>query len=74
LCFGFDKPKLLYNTPPLILTENSLSDGLGAFNVEDLPVVYPKCNVSLKQNATPLTRRMWEIALNDVELNLITNQ
>ena len=70
---GNDEPKLLYNSSPLVLTENTLSDGLGAFKAEDLPVVNPKCNVELKKNASPLTRKMWKIALNDVELNLITN-
>jgi hypothetical protein len=70
---GNNEPKLLYNSPPLVLTENTLSDGLGAFKVEDLPVVNPKCNIELKKNASPLTRKMWKIALNDVELNLITN-
>jgi len=73
VCIDNNEPKLLYNAPPLVLTENTLSDGLGAFKVEDLPVVNPICKVELKKNASPLTRKMWKIALNDVELNLITN-
>ena len=48
LSIGNNEPKLLYNSPPLVLTENTLSDGLGAFSVEDLPVVNPKCNFSCK--------------------------
>ncbi|MCX6327356.1 MAG: hypothetical protein NT144_12010 [Bacteroidia bacterium] len=73
LCTRKNEPKLLYSTPPLVLTENSLTDGLGRFKVEDLPVVDPKCSISLKKNATPLTNKMWKIALNDVEQNMISN-
>ncbi|MCX6309086.1 MAG: hypothetical protein NTY32_09775, partial [Bacteroidia bacterium] len=65
--------KFVYDNTPLVLTENTLSDGLGAFKLDELPTVTPKCTIGLKQNATPLTKKMWEIALNDVELNLITN-
>lgn len=76
-CFSFlsskSNPKFVYKNNPLILTETTLSDGLGAFKVEDLPIVTPKCTIGLKKNATPLTNKMWEIALNDVERNLITN-
>lgn len=76
-CFSFlsakNNTKFKYNNPPLVLTENSLSDGLGAFKTEDLPTVSPKCSIELKKGATPLTQKMWKIALHDVELNLITN-
>lgn len=68
-----NNPKFVYKNTPLVLTENTLSDGLGAFKVEDLPIVKPNCSINLKKNATPLTQKMWKIALHDVELNLITN-
>ena len=68
-----NNPKFLYKSTALVLTENTLSDGLGAFKVEDLPIVKPNFNINLKKNATPLTQKMWKIALHDVELNLITN-
>ena len=68
-----NNPKFLYKSTALVLTENTLSDGLGAFKVEDLPIVKPNCNINLKKNATPLTQKMWKIALHDVELNLISN-
>ena len=68
-----NNPKFVYKNTPLVLTENAMSDGLGAFKVEDLPIVNPNCSINLKKNATPLTQKMWKIALHDVELNLITN-
>ncbi len=72
--FGIqNEPKFIYSAPSLLLTEDSLSDGLGSFNVEDLPIVMPNCSIELKMNATPLTQKMWKIALHDVEQNLITN-
>lgn len=65
--------KFLYDKKPLVLTANSLADGLGQFVTDDLPNVTPKNTMVLKSDASPLTRKMWNIALHDVELNLITN-
>ena len=65
--------KLVYEKGPLVLKANSLEDGLGRFVTADLPSVNPKNTMVLKPEATPLTKKMWAIALNDVELNLITN-
>ena len=65
--------KLVYEQPPLVLKANSLEDGLGQFLTADLPNVSPKNTSALKPEATPLFKKMWAIALNDVELNLITN-
>lgn len=68
-----NKQKFVYMKAPLILTENSLSDGLGSFITEDLPDLNPKCRVGLSNSATLLTQKMWKIALHDVELNLVNN-
>jgi hypothetical protein len=65
--------KLVYEKGPLILKANSLEDGLGQFVTADLPNVSPKNIIALKPDATALTKKMWSIALNDVELNLIAN-
>ena len=65
--------KLVYAKGPLLLKANSLVDGLGQFVTADLPSVNPKNTIALKPEATPLLKKMWAIALNDVELNLITN-
>ena len=65
--------KLVYENDPLVLKANSLEDGLGQFVTTDLPSVSPKNTIALKPEATPLFKKMWAIALNDVELNLITN-
>jgi AraC-like DNA-binding protein len=65
--------KLVYEKGPLVLKANSLEDGLGQFVTDDLPNVTPKNTIVLKLDATPLIKKMWNIALHDVELNLITN-
>jgi len=65
--------KLTYKGGPLVLTDTTLTDALGAFTLSDLPTVNPKCSTLLKDNASPLTKKMWKIALNDVEQNLVTN-
>ena len=65
--------KLVYEKGPLVLKANSLEDGLGQFVATDLPNVNQKNKIELKLEATPLFKKMWAIALNDVELNLITN-
>lgn len=65
--------KLVYDKAPLVLTSNSLEDGLGRFTTDDLQDVNPKCTIKLNKFATTLTSKMWKIALHDVELNLITN-
>ncbi len=65
--------KLVYKKGPLLLKANSLEDGLGQFVTADLPSVNPKNSIALKPEATPLFKKMWAIALNDVELNLISN-
>ena len=65
--------KLVYEKEPLVLKTNSLEDGLGQFITDDLPNVSPKNTIALKIEATPLTKKMWAIALNDIELNMITN-
>ena len=66
--------KFVYEKGPLELKANSLADGLGQFVTDDLLDVNPKCTIKLKKDASPLTQKMWAIALNDVELNLITNE
>lgn len=63
--------KFVYQSKPLILTENTLADGLGTFTIEDLPVVTPKCSIGLKKNVTPLTKKMWKIALKGTSTNCI---
>lgn len=65
--------KFLYEKKPLILKANSLEDGLGKFVTDDLPNVTPKNTSTLNSDATPIIKKMWNIALHDVELNLIKN-
>jgi len=65
--------KVLYNKAPLVLTDNKLTDALGSFTTADLPVVKPKTVFPLTSNASPIVNKMWLIALDDVEQNIITN-
>lgn len=73
LLFAQNKNKFTYFVPPLNLTADAMSDGIGQFKWNDLPLVQPHCNVQLKENVTPLTRSMWNIALHDVEMNIVQN-
>lgn len=66
--------KTVYNNPPLILTENELFDGLGSFKTDDLPSVTPKIGLSLIDDATPIMAKMFKIALNDIEQNMVKNE
>ena len=53
---------------------NALSDANGSFTLSQLPSPEPRCKAALIGSATPLTQRMWAIALDDVERNLVTNE
>jgi hypothetical protein len=64
----------VYDNAPLELKTNSLDDGLGHFETADLPNVNVKCPIELKKEATPLTNKMWKIALNDIEQNIVSNE
>ncbi len=59
-----------YNQPPLVLTATSISDACGTITVNDLPEVQPRCAVRLA-GTTPLMERLWDIALADIERNII---
>ncbi|MCF8379223.1 MAG: hypothetical protein K9H49_06580 [Bacteroidales bacterium] len=68
-----DEYRFNYNNPPLVLTADSLSDALGSFGTADLPVQSPNNKARLSGSASPITNKMWNIALHDVEQNLVTN-
>ena len=61
----------LFEQGPLVMTEDALRDANGQFSLEQLPAPEPKCQVRLAGNVTPLTERMWQIALDDVERNQV---
>jgi hypothetical protein len=70
------KPRIrfLYEQGPLVMTEDALRDANGAFSLAQLPAPQPRCQVKLTGEITALTKRMWEIALDDMERNLVTNE
>jgi len=64
-------PKFSYTQEPLVMTSDALRDANGAFSLEKLPAPKPRCQVRLAGETTPLTARMWKIALDDVERNIV---
>ncbi|VGO20697.1 hypothetical protein [Pontiella sulfatireligans] len=72
-CVAMEHPaRFIYEQEPLVMTADALRDANGAFTLAQLP--QPRCQVKLKGEVTPLTERMWAIALDDVERNLVTNE
>ena len=67
-------PRFLYEREPLVMGPNRLSDANGSFTLTQLPSPEPRCKAVLTGTTTPLTQRMWAIALDDVERNLVTNE
>ena len=66
--------RFLYEQGPLVMTADALRDANGAFSLAQLPAPTPKCKVTLKGDVTPLTKRMWKIALDDVERNQVKHE
>jgi len=64
----------LFEQGPLVMTEDALRDANGQFSLAQLPAPEPKCKVRLTGNITPLTQRMWQIALADVERNQVKHE
>ncbi len=69
------RPRFLYEQGPLVMAEDSVRDAIGAYSLAKLPNPEPKCRVRLQgDNITPLTERLWKIALDDAEHNLVTSE
>ena len=66
--------RFLYEQGPLVMTEDALRDANGKFALAQLPTPEPECKVLLRGNVTPLTERMWKIALDDVERNQVKHE
>ncbi len=61
---------MLYTSEHLQLTDDRLIDPLGTVRLQDLPDPQPQHPARLT-NATPLAERLWRIALDDIEKNII---
>ena len=59
------KPRFLYEQKPLVMNAVSVRDANGSFSLAMLPNPEPKCQVRLQGEITPLTERLWKIALDD---------
>ena len=64
---------MIYNEPPLVLTETEISDARGSTNLARLPSPEPHCPVRLT-GTTPLMERLWRIALSDIESNIVKTE
>ena len=69
-----EKPRFLFEQGPLVMTADSLRDANGNFSLSQLPAPQPQSKAALKGEITPLTERMWKIALDDVERNEVKNE
>jgi len=68
------KPRFLYEQKPLVMTVDSVRDVNGSFSLAMLPNPEPKCQVRLQGDITPLTERLWKIALDDAEHNIVNSE
>lgn len=58
-----------YNQPPLVMTEDRITDRLGSQGLDELPDPQPADATQLT-GTTPLIERLWRIALADIESNI----
>jgi len=68
---GRSKSRFVYNKSPLVMEPDRLTDTTGSFAVADLPDNRPRLPIRF-ENVTPLTERLWQIALSDIEGNIVT--
>ncbi|MCX6946298.1 MAG: hypothetical protein NTU87_00305, partial [Verrucomicrobia bacterium] len=68
------KTRFLFEQGSLVMTAEALRDANGSFSLAQLLNPEPKCKVELKGDVTPLTARLWKIALDDVEHNMVTSE
>lgn len=62
-----------YDNPPLFLGEDVIRDALGERTLSDLPDPQPQHEMRM-QGATPLMERLWRIALDDCERNIVETE
>ena len=55
---------MLYDSPSLILTADSITDPNGTRTIDELPSPTPKHPLRL-QGTTPLMEQLWRVALDD---------
>jgi len=68
-----DAPAFLHEQPSLRLAAELVADDLRTIHLRDLPAPVPANGTRLSR-ATPLTQRLWEIALANVESNVVETE
>ena len=69
-CSG-DTSRFLYHSKNLELNSLEIRDSLRRTTIADLPNKQPE-NVLEQDFGTPITKKLWKIALSDVESNIVT--
>lgn len=67
------RSRFQYAQEPLVMTADAVRDANGAYSLAKLPNPEPRCRVRLQGDITPLTERLWRIALDDAEHNMVTS-
>ena len=63
--------RFIYEIPGLKLTATSITDSLRTVVLADLPEA-KHTNQTQLRNATPITLKLWDMALHDVETNIVS--
>jgi hypothetical protein len=64
---------MYFSEAPLILNNKSVTDAIGTIELNELPAPHPRCSIQLN-DTTPLMKRLWRIALSDIEKNIVETE
>jgi len=65
--------KFLYSSEKLSIDEYSVKDSLRTLTIDSLSSVIPQNKTKIK-SSTPFTEKLWQVALSDVESNIVETQ
>lgn len=64
--------RFIYEAPNLKLTDTSVTDSLRTVKLSEMPKA-GHINKTELHNATPMTLKLWDMALRDAEVNIVTS-
>ena len=65
--------KFLYTSENLSMDENCVTDSLRTLTIDSLSKVIPVNQTQIK-SSTPLTTKLWQVALSDIESNIVETE
>lgn len=65
--------KFIYEAPNLKLTDTSITDSLRTVTLADMPKT-DHLNTTRLHNVTPMTQKLWDMALRDAEVNIVSTK